>query len=229
MINNYIIIILLLIIGVTLSNTIYEHYYPDVIVVCEDKNQSKPDKQLPSPSPCMIEDNTDYFGNTYKTLEANNPNQCCKHCVDDIKNCKAWTYDKKDKICRLKYQKNNITKCQYRISGIPNNQYNKDSAIETTQNEKQKSKYVRNEWDCDGNDIFGNKPDGSHGIIEINTSMNGVDKNNILDKCQELCDKYPNCAGFSFNGTRCPLKHKKPHCPNSRSIGYNWYEKQNSI
>lgn len=224
MINNYIIItIILVIFGIIFNNSIYEHYYPDVIVVCDsdDKNKLQSNKQ----SPCLIEDNTDYFGNTYKTIEANNPNQCCKHCTDDSQNCKAWTYDKKDKICRLKHQKSNISKCPFRISGIPNQQYTENKY----NNPKPKSEYIKNEWDCDGNDIFGTRSDGSHGIIEVNTSMTGVDKNNILDKCQQLCDKYPNCVGFSFNGTRCPIKHKKPYCPNSRSIGYNWYEKQNII
>lgn len=88
---------------------------PDIIYFCPEDVSNSNSNIVGS---CRIDPNTDYFGNTYKSLRKNVFNECCEACKEDLQ-CQSWTYDKREQICRLKTTSpTNISPCTDRVSGI---------------------------------------------------------------------------------------------------------------
>lgn len=92
---------------------------PDEIYICASpmRSQSSPKQVRPK---CLMEQNTNYYGNTYQTLKLESPSQCCDTCLKD-KKCRSWSYDSTEQLCRLKHQMAaNKAKCSKSISGYAN-------------------------------------------------------------------------------------------------------------
>lgn len=86
--------------------------------------------------------------------------------------------------------------------------------------------YVKYDNDCPGNDMLTRDRNGNLIPIEYNKNSPGVNCCNLLSKCEELCDKYSNCVGFSYDGNRCPLK--MAGCDSEVKNGYHFYKKPGS-
>ena len=127
------IVIVLLIVLTLITILIRKNYYetyddlPDAIQICkvnketecqEDDNKNKQEKEN-KPIPCSVKFDTDFFGNTYQSVPLDNYQDCCQKCYNDNE-CLSWSYDKTEKLCRLKNQKEtNESQCEHRISGVP--------------------------------------------------------------------------------------------------------------
>jgi len=90
---------------------------PPCIMICRDDQEE--DDIEEANDVCDFKDNTDYYGNTYKTVRKPKWDDCCFLCRDDP-DCHSWTYDKREGVCRLKsVHSSEITPetCLDRVSG----------------------------------------------------------------------------------------------------------------
>lgn len=150
--NNLICLIILFIVIIYLLNNCQESFkLPDIIYICENSTELAPPTPTPTPTPlpkCIIDENTNYYGNTYNTIKTKNYQACCDSCLNDPTKCRSWSYDSGEQICRLKYQMaTNKSKCDKTISGYPRNTItscNRSPKILLNNFNCQKSKYVQN-------------------------------------------------------------------------------------
>lgn len=90
----------------------------DVIYICQSDEEINNKETNPKENEvCNIEMGTDFFGNTFKTVQIESQEECCQVCYNDS-SCKSWTYDTREQVCRLKsIIPTNRTSCPHRVSG----------------------------------------------------------------------------------------------------------------
>lgn len=125
---------------------------------------------------------------------------------------------------RNQYQEGGKTKQDDNICATPDScDMGKAKPVETS---CATHSYLKHDDDCPGNDMMTRNQFGNLVPIEYNKNSPGVTCCNLLSKCEELCNKHPNCVGFSYNGDRCPLKTSR--CDTEVKNGYQFYKKPGS-
>ena len=125
--NSLLFLIVVFVLIIVLSLTTQEHYQQKddtnskyIEKPCETQSiEDEGYSRTTGKQQCNVEPDTNYYGNTYVSKNANDYQQCCQMCITDGNRCQNWTFNKMDKICHLKHTVGTPSKCKYRISGNP--------------------------------------------------------------------------------------------------------------